>query len=345
MRTITAGQRQALEDLSAQGLLGGLPLQTAEKDIHVTDLLDELSRLKVQHRHFKGLRNSDETKVDDGIQLVFAGGTCLSKAHRLISRMSEDIDVKVVLTNPSAELKQGVGNTARLKALHRAIAALLGETGFDVPATLDGRPNPHIRDAHRYFVVGCRYHSDAPLMATLRPELKIEVIHRHPRLPIESVTFGYMHETLAGIAATKTVTTPCIHVAETLAEKILSLLRRCHWKWSGLQEGEMDPALVRHVYDVHRIMHEQPHHLAAACSVFGDLVRGDAEEFKGRDPHFEKDPRAALAETLMAARTSDELRTRYADRLLPLIYEGGEVDYTTAFSSFESAAQELLAKL
>ena len=35
MRTITAAQKQALEDLAAEGLLRGLPAQTAEKDIHI----------------------------------------------------------------------------------------------------------------------------------------------------------------------------------------------------------------------------------------------------------------------------------------------------------------------
>jgi hypothetical protein len=48
MRTITAAQRAALEDMSAEGLLRALPVQTAEKDIHVTDLLQGLSTLGVR---------------------------------------------------------------------------------------------------------------------------------------------------------------------------------------------------------------------------------------------------------------------------------------------------------
>lgn len=68
MRTISPGQRQALEDLSAQGLLGGLPVQVAEKDIHVTDLLDGLSRLTVSHGHFKCLARGEAARRDDGIQ-------------------------------------------------------------------------------------------------------------------------------------------------------------------------------------------------------------------------------------------------------------------------------------
>jgi len=47
-----------------------------------------------------------------GIQLVFCGGTCLSKAHGLIERMSEDIDFKLVLP-------QGVSRSARSRVLSR----------------------------------------------------------------------------------------------------------------------------------------------------------------------------------------------------------------------------------
>lgn len=104
MKTITGRQRRTLEDLSAEGLLRALPLQTLEKDIHVTDLLHRLSTLRVHHPHFPRSRApaSCSAGQDTGIQLVFACGTCLSKAHRIIDRMSEDVDIKVVLHPPSS---------------------------------------------------------------------------------------------------------------------------------------------------------------------------------------------------------------------------------------------------
>ena len=54
MRTITDAQRQALEDLSAQGILRGLLVQIAEKDIHITKLLKGLSTLEVHHDRTTG---------------------------------------------------------------------------------------------------------------------------------------------------------------------------------------------------------------------------------------------------------------------------------------------------
>jgi len=75
--------------------------------------------LQVQHDLFSDLDTRKEsTRHDVGIQLVFAGGTCLSKAHGLINRMSEDIDIKVLLAPTAKPLKKGRGDRMRLKALH-----------------------------------------------------------------------------------------------------------------------------------------------------------------------------------------------------------------------------------
>jgi hypothetical protein len=345
MRTISTDQWRQLEDLSAEGLLGGLPLQTAEKDIHITDLLERLGKLQVRHGLFKGLRKGEPSRIDDGIRLVFAGGTCLSKAHRLVNRMSEDIDIKVVLDPPSNELKQNVSSRGRLKALHAAICLMLKDLSLDIPEKFDGSSNPHVRDVHRYCVIAARYAGKGPALLSLRPELKIELIHRHPRIAPTAIEFGYLHEHLAGLVPTKTIAMRCISVAETVAEKVLSLLRRCAWKWSGLQADDMDPALVRHVYDVHRIMTQTPHVLDAAQSIFPDVVAEDAAEFRARDPAFDANPRDTLLRTLDTARVSEELRTRYAERLLPLLYDGNHVSYEEAFSSFEEAAQQLIARI
>src|SRR6476660_2302401 len=128
MKTISAAQQQALEDLSAEGRLRQLPVQTAEKDIHVTDVLGKLSELEFRHSFFRGAAHE---LVEDGIRLIFAGGTSLSKAHGLINRMSEDIDLKVILAPPSAELKPDIANRARLGVVHQAIAGALNE--LDLP--------------------------------------------------------------------------------------------------------------------------------------------------------------------------------------------------------------------
>src|ERR1700722_9868098 len=53
-----------------------------EKDYSVTQVIHALSN--IQNEYFR---------------LVFAGGTCLAKAHKIVDRMSEDIDFKIQIKN------------------------------------------------------------------------------------------------------------------------------------------------------------------------------------------------------------------------------------------------------
>ncbi len=346
MRTITNKQHKTLEDLAAEGLLKQLPVQTAEKDIHITELLKGLSELKVTHGHFSDLdsRRGELSRHDTGIQLVFAGGTCLSKAHGLISRMSEDIDIKVILTPTEKPLKKGGGDRLRLKALHDELPTLMAQLGFPLLAYDDGASNPHIRDAHRYYVVGAGYESAYPQLPSLRPELKLELIQRRPLLPLETCTFGYLYENLAGMTPTEELTISCISVAETAAEKVVSLLRRCAYKWDGHQtKGDIDPALVRHVYDVSRIAEGSPSSLAAAAGIFGQLVENDRVEYERQNPEFDADPIGVLKRTLAAAKTNDVLKQQYSKHLVPLVYGANPPTFEQSFRVFEDVAQSFLA--
>jgi hypothetical protein len=343
MKTISPEQRKALEDLSAEGLLKGLPAEVAEKDIHLTDLLRRLSKIEVAHDSFSDRRRDEELIHDDGIKLIFAGGTCLSKAHGLISRMSEDIDIKVVIAPPSRQLRRQAGDRFRLKTLMATVQATLRELEFDIPETIEDRPNPRVRDKHRHSVLNVRYGTTSTHPSSLRPELQLEIIHREPRLETPLLEFGYLHERLAGIPLSDPLSFHCVHVAETLAEKVLSLLRRCAWNWGGFQAGALDPTLVRHIYDVSRIMLHQPEMLDQAAAVFDAIVEQDVEEFRGQNPEFDAAPKPILRRALEAARAHEVLRRQYDERVIPLIFQGETVSYEEAFGPFEAAANRLLA--
>lgn len=100
---------------------------------------------------------------------------------------------------------------------------------------------------------------------------------------------------------------------------------------------------MRHLYDVARIARQSPVSLEAARSIFARLVIGDRDEFKGQNPEFDADPVGVLKRTLQAARVSAELRTRYSQVLMPLVYDSSPPTFEQAFADFESVAQTLLA--
>jgi len=343
MRTITDAQKQTLEDLSAEGLLQGLPLQTAEKDIHVTELLRGLSKLQVRHGHFSDLdrRKGETCRWDRGIRLVFSGGTCLSKAHRLVSRMSEDVDIKVILDPPEKPFTHNAGDRARLKTLHDLIPQTLQGLGFPLLKYQAGS-NPEIRDSHRYYVVGAGYQTRYGNFAGLRPELKLELIQRTPLLPLERKDFGYLHEHLAGIPAASALSIECISVAETAAEKVLSLLRRCAYQWDGHQRDPIDPTLVRHVYDVARIAAHSGHSLAPARGIFPQLVQNDRQEFRHQNPEFDADPIRVLRRTLQAAKDNGALHEQYTKHLTPLVYGSAAPPFAESFAAFEAVALDFI---
>src|ERR1700691_3481781 len=87
----------------------GLPNPAlVEKDFHVVKALAAIAAVEIKELH---------------LRLVFGGGTALSRAHRLIQRMSEDIDLRIVVEGN----RPGRGTLRRLRA--RITEALLG-VGF-----------------------------------------------------------------------------------------------------------------------------------------------------------------------------------------------------------------------
>ncbi len=344
MKTISSERKRDIEDAIAAGLFGIIPPAVIEKDLHVTDALRELSGIRVAHTArragAKAASIADEIKVST--RLIFAGGTCLSKAYGLIERMSEDIDIKVVLDEvpEGYALLGGGGDRARLKDLQGEIERCLRAAGYQFVVADD---NPLSRDKHRYWCLAVSYDASfKDISAALRPELKLELIHRPPLLPVANKElkslFGQRISTDESVFSM-----PCISVAETLAEKVLSLLRRCAWLWGGCQRGEFDTALVRHIYDVWRIATSMAEALPEAEEVFRALVEKDAEEFRGQCPAFDARPFHVLRETLEDPRMVSELREHFERRLLPLLFSEEVPTFEECFELFASVAKRLLA--
>lgn len=69
-----------LQYINETGEVLGLDEAVIEKDYYVTQVIHTLSNIE-----------------NDYFRLVFCGGTCLAKAHKLVQRMSEDVDFKIQL--------------------------------------------------------------------------------------------------------------------------------------------------------------------------------------------------------------------------------------------------------
>lgn len=345
MKTLPEQLRVNIEDASTAGLLKSMPAAVAEKDQHITDALHALSQIQVTHVAALANRRRGDPRaptVNVATRMIFAGGTCLSKAYGLIERMSEDIDIKVELDLPPEGyvFPRDLGDRSRLRALHAAVEQAL--TNLDFHWVADDS-NPTRRDNSRYYCLLVSY--DAlfqDVTGTLRPQLKVELVCRSPMIPSQTQNLGYMLEKLSGSNDPFLFSMECISVAETLAEKVLSLLRRCASTWSGRQVGEFDTALVRHVYDVWRIATGYPEAIEPAARVFASSVGKDVDDFGRQHPEFGADPFGVLRQTLEVAATHEGLKANFEQRLMPLLYAYERPDYETCFAAFAQVAKYLL---
>lgn len=319
MRLLANDRADLIEALVAESSLSGITASLLEKDEHLTDALRAVFALRFEC-----------------VSLVFCGGTSLSKAYGLIERMSEDADLKVVLTDAGralsrTRLKRYLGDEVRGR-----VARALAELGL-----VEDAERGIAFNEYRYMHSQWSYKRRYPVSTGLRPNLQLELTMRAPALPLERGPLCALADRLAGTeGAPFDVLT--ISVAETLAEKVLSFLRRFAQYRSGQMQQAWDAALVRHIYDVHCIVTRHPEIVDVSTPAFNELLAGDVAEFGRQQPDFAENPVAVLEKALAQVRADGQTRTEYELNLLPLVYGSFKPHFDEAFASFESVARRLL---
>jgi predicted nucleotidyltransferase component of viral defense system len=257
-------------------------------------------------------------------RLVFGGGTALSRAHRLIQRMSEDIDLKIVSDVPATR--------PALRKLRDAITKALHQTGFDFdPNNVSHRESGN---ATRYTIYRLPYPPVAAGAASLRPEIQIETAVWPLRLasvtlPVSSfIAEAYQREP-------EIVAAPCVSLPEGMAEKFVALTRRAGALFADAG-GPRDPTLVRHIYDLHMMSeHYDP---AEVIALAREIMF--AEAYGHQFPAYRDDP---VRETVRAGRemaASEEFASQYEIFVRDMVY-GEIVKFTDAIRTIASLIEML----
>ncbi len=320
MRTLAKDRAELIEALDAEAPPGGLTATLLEKDEHLTDALRALFGLAFEY-----------------VELVFCGGTSLSKAHGLIERMSEDADVKVVLNEAGLELsrtrlRQYLGDEVRPRVCQALQGLGLVEDAGQAVA----------QNEYRYLRSQWAYQHRYASAAGLRPNLQIELTLCAPLLPSERIPLRALADRLAGTMGSP-FDVPTLSVAETQAEKVLSFLRRFALHRAGLMQGPWDTALVRHLYDVHCVLMNRPEAQGGSALAFAELVRREVRDYGRVHPDFALDPLGVLDRALSQVGEDGQCRTEYEQNLLPLVYGNLKPGYDQAFESFSTVSRMLLA--
>ena len=317
MKTITARERDLILDVTGEGLTRLSP-GILEKDLLITEVLRQASAFEHQ-----------------GVQLVFCGGTCLSKAHGIIERMSEDVDFKVVITNPdhsSSSRRKLLSNFKNsLASYFRATELEVTEAGIAA------------RNENSYITFNLQYQSQFPVVASLRPEIKLELNAWPPKRPTQLLPLRtLLHEALHDRPSPPTI--QCLGIDETLQEKVLGFLRRTAEVMAKRHRGEIDHRLIRHVYDVHAITQARPDLVTGLSeSEFQERIGDDARQFGNQFPEFIADPLGQMRQALAALQNESRFENDYRNFVDDLVY-GNSVGFNEARSAFAAVAERLLAR-
>ena len=198
-------------DAAAEEL--GLSRAFVEKDWYVVQTLLILS--KFSHPNY---------------QLIFSGGTSLSKGFGLIQRFSEDIDFKVYSLEKTATRK-----------VHSSF--------YDNLIDHLKKEKIKFKDTHKkgnkskFLEFYVKYDSVCPPEASLRPEIQVQMTIAEPlqdpiKKPIQSFIKKLIH------AEPEIQSFPCINPLETAADKVIT------FTWRVVSTDKNDGRLVRHLYDL-----------------------------------------------------------------------------------------------
>lgn len=316
MRTITLLQRELIDAVVVNS---GIDPALLEKDVHVTDALHAIFGMAFPHSRF-----------------VFCGGTCLAKAYGFIERMSEDVDLKIAMT-PGHDLSRNATRNY-LRDLTKQVKEKMMLLGF-----VEDLSRCRVMNEHRYTTSSWRYQPAYASIAALRPYLCLECIVRTPKIATNVAEISYLMDRL-GAPVTVIKQVECVAAEETVAEKVLSFLRRHAMHRAGFMTQAWDETLVRHIYDTYCVLQLDPAIARRASQHFAALVELDRTEFQDHEA-FVTDAKSCLERSLLMAEHEEQTFREYNSRLIPLIYGAVRPEFASAFSAFKQAGAMFLDTL
>ncbi|GHT96077.1 hypothetical protein FACS1894122_14120 [Alphaproteobacteria bacterium] len=304
------------------------------------------NRLLTQVSQFYGFENIEFVNKDfyvvevlkillgiksDFCDFIFSGGTCMAKAYNLIERMSEDVDIKVRLKN----------ETVSAGILRKKLSLIKHQVLEELQKRFPDFKEENIKADHGncHIVFEITY-PKASETFVLRNRIKLELTQCSVKLsPIVKSVSSLV--TLAQNNAPDIPNIMCIDPVETIAEKMVALVRRvCAFMETG--ERLFDPSIIRHVYDIFVIYPKiNPDGLLPLVK---EIVGHDAIEYRSWHPQWSGNPVAntkiALAE-LKTDRYSD-LFEKYTHEM---IYAKQVPQYTNAIRTVSMFIEEVFASI
>ncbi|MET4107669.1 nucleotidyl transferase AbiEii/AbiGii toxin family protein [Hymenobacter sp. UYP22] len=273
-------------------------------------------------------------------EVVFKGGTALSKAYRLIDRFSEDVDLAVLLGG-----RTGAAVKSLIRQVHQA--AVGAGTREELPEVPGSSKRGQIRRVYH------RYPRTFPHTSTVAGEnILLEITafgEPHPvvRLPLSSyiadVFTARAMKTELDEFGLRAFDFNVLSLGRTFAEKIMALVRASY---------EPDPALgvsskVRHLYDLHKLAgHAEVQALLPGPDLFSLLSAVQADDasagVKGPNHEWKNQPLSACWAYQQDAVNLLEARRAY-ERELPELLHQPAPEFDQVMQTMRNIAARLAA--
>lgn len=200
------------------------------------------------------------------VKAIFAGGTSLSKGHKIIHRFSEDVDFSIT----------GIENNRAARSKYRNdLIAAINATGI---LSVDDA-SIKSRDENRFTTFYVNYPKEFELGESLRNNLKLELNFKTTHLkPIKKEVKSFAGQY---IPDSPVVIMDCISAVETAANKFSALMWRLDIKNRDDEFNHMtnEPALMRHLHDLsalYPLVKDEPDFTKLVTKIYElDKVRGD----------------------------------------------------------------------
>ena len=221
-------------------------------------------------------------------QIVFTGGTSLSKGYGLIKRFSEDLDFRITASSNFSK--------AQRKSIRERVLSEIDK--IEGVSIVEKSLESH--NVSKFFSFNVRYPQHYDPIDALRPYLKMEFSFESTEIEPELRAIqSFVSQFTLGDEADCVINT--ISPIETAANKFSALLWRVSIKDRGAAVGspQNDPTIVRHLHDLSAL-----EELVLESNQFKELVRVSFNMDRGRGGS-EKEK----SEKYMSANALDKLKT------------------------------------
>jgi hypothetical protein len=312
MKRINDTQRLQVLDVINELELG-ISEFALEKDFMVTDALAAIA----------SINNPD-------FDLIFCGGTCLSKAYGLLERVSEDVDIKASPKSTGALTSSKVKSS--MSKLKTDIELAFNNAGFKSEFI-----SRNAKDRNNFIEFDIQYSTHFEVSPGMRANLKLEVNYSPLRAPKQDKTITLLIDSLADMNTGPSFMVPCVDLSEALAEKLITFPRRLALSMTKDDE-RLDTALVRHLYDVYQITQKNPSILSDnqdnLSNLVNQVIQKDAEDFASQHSAFVTDPLGEIRKAMEYAKSDAKTKDSYDQFIRVMVYDKNAPSFEDAFSQF-----------